>query len=168
MPIVSVNSAQLTPYHSVSDSGGPLDCAYREDRQTPVACDVAQAICEVPFTLAAQARDPVRWNAVQDIRRQSQSLKEFQSIQQPGTRCRPESSHWPRRADRHDNSGWSLVVWYLCSIGRVRKRIDPGTYNGGTTSRPRPWSQGRAKVCTHQSPSPYGAGGNGQPRHIRF
>ncbi len=74
------NDTIVGPDHGISYSSGPFDCAYREDRQTPVACDVAQAISEIPFTLAAQACDSARWNVAQDIERQFQSLKEFQPI----------------------------------------------------------------------------------------
>ena len=70
--------------HRISDSGGPFDCAYREDRQTSVARNVAQAICKIPFTLAAQTRDPVGRNIPQDSGRHCQCLQEFQSVQEPG------------------------------------------------------------------------------------
>lgn len=49
---------------------------------------VAQPICEVSFTLATQACDPVGWNAFHNIGRQPQCLQEFQPIQEPGCTCR--------------------------------------------------------------------------------
>ena len=118
--------------HRVSDSGGPLDSAYREDRQTPVARNVAQAICEVPFTLAAQTRDPVGRNIPQDSGRHCQCLQKFQSVQEPGCPRRVvahlELAHPDEPADLAiDDFGQKCVQSFFRLI--IKPGGNPGFYS---------------------------------------
>ena len=53
--------------HRVRKRRTPCDRADRDDGQAAITADVAQPIGKIAFTLAAQARDPVWWGALQGI-----------------------------------------------------------------------------------------------------
>ena len=55
--------------HRISNPRVPFHRTDRQNGETPVAGDVSQAIGKIPFTLAAQLRNPVGRQTIQNIGR---------------------------------------------------------------------------------------------------
>jgi hypothetical protein len=69
-------------YAGVSNGAAPFQRADRKDDETAVTRDIPQIPREVPFSLPAQAGNPVRRHIRQNAPVQFQSLQVFQAVQQ--------------------------------------------------------------------------------------
>lgn len=68
--------------HGVGDRSHPFNNADSQDGQSACARDVLKAIGEIPFTLTAKPRDPVRRNVGKHVWQQFDPLQEFKPVEQ--------------------------------------------------------------------------------------